>query len=621
MFGKVVRQILIKKDMIQERLPQPAIARRKTLIIGLIAVVIIVMEIWTQFPDRVTPLERLELAASDAALRMVGENAPDEDIVIVDIDDASLAWVDERWPWSRSRLAEIIHWLSDAGAKVIAFDIILFDPSPDPADDQDLAQAFREANAVFTVSQVIRRSSVITREQPLEIFNQVINGYGITEVERDDDAIVRGVNAFEIVDGEVIYHWAFDIAAFHLDSGRPTQPSLASVQFNGKTVPLNQRSRLLINYAGPPQTYPTYSAAFVPLGDYDPVNFRDKIVFIGTSSETLQDLYPTPYSATKLTSGVEIVANTVATLISGKYLRLTPPWMTILIIVGLAFLARLLSGIQQPTLANLAMIAGVAAYFLLRQMVFLRTGWQFAIVSPSLMLLLGVIVPSLDQAIQQELEKRRIRNLFSRFISPQMVDQLLETQDIESLNKRTELTIMFSDLRGFTSLSEKMSPEDLVKLLNPYLQVMTEIIHNYGGTVDKYEGDAIIAFFGEPLPLSNHAHRAAMAALEMRQALKQLNQTWQSQGLYIEELEMGIGINTGDVFVGLIGSQQRVNYTIIGDTANLAARLQEQTKELGHQILISGSTYARIKDSLHSEYVDTRILRGKSEPVEIYCLT
>jgi adenylate cyclase len=606
--------------MAQDNLSQSTIARRKTLIIILIAVVLIILEIWTQFPDRTTPLERLELSAGDTAIRLRGEQPPNEDIVIVDIDDESLAWVDERWPWSRSRLAEIITWLNTAGAKAIAFDITLFDPSPNSADDQALAEAFRGANAVFTVSQVFKTSSAVTQERPLEVFRRVVNGYGITEIERDDDAIVRGVNAFEIVDDEVVYHWAFEIAAFYLGTTRPTQPSLASLQFNGKTVPLNQRSRLLVNYAGPPQTYPTYSVAFVPLGDYASEIFRDKIVLIGTSSETLQDLYPTPFSATRLTPGVEIVANAVATLISGEYFRLTPPWTTILIIIGLALLARLLSGIPRPTIAILSMAAGILGYFLLRQFIFIRTGWQFAIVSPSLMLLLGVVAPSLDQAILQELEKRRIRSLFSRFISPQMVDQLLKTQDLDSLNKRTELSIMFSDIRGFTSLSEKMSPYDLVNLLNPYLQAMTEIIHKYGGTVDKYEGDAIIAFFGEPLPFGDHALRAAMAAIEMRQALQKLNLAWQAQGLFDGKLEMGIGINTGEVFVGLIGSEQRVNYTIIGDTANLAARLQDQTKELGHPILISGTTYTRIKDKLQAEYIDTRILKGKSEPVEIFRL-
>ena len=236
------------------------------------------------------------------------------------------------------------------------------------------------------------------------------------------------------------------------------------------------------------------------------------------------------------------------------------------------------------------------------------------------MLFLGVVVPSLEQAVTQEVEKRRVRNMFSRFISPEMVNQLLDTQDISSINKRTELTILFSDIRGFTTLSEKLSPEDVVSLLNPYLEIMSAIIHKHGGTVDKYEGDAIVAFFGEPIPHKDHAVRAARAALEMREALNRLNKKWQTEGTYTDTFEMGIGLNTGEVFVGLLGSEERVNYTIIGDAANLAARLQDQTKEFGFPILISGETNESIKAQFYSEFVAKLVLKGKSEAVEIFRL-
>jgi adenylate cyclase len=286
-----------------------------------------------------------------------------------------------------------------------------------------------------------------------------------------------------------------------------------------------------------------------------------------------------------------------------------------------AILARAIISIQQPTFSSLLMVIGVSVYILIRQVLFYQTGQQFPIVSPSLMLILGVVIPTLEQAVTQELEKRRVRSLFSRFISPQMVDQLLQTQDIDSLNKRTELTILFSDIRDFTTLSESMSPDDLVALLNPYLETMSKIIHKYGGTVDKYEGDAIVAFFGEPIPLKDHAIRASFAALEMNTALQKLNQDWLSAGILSSALEMGIGINTGEVFVGLLGSEQRINYTVIGDAANLAARLQDQTKELKTPILISKNTYTAINGIVKAEYLTTQILKGKKEPVEIYRLT
>jgi adenylate cyclase len=213
-----------------------------------------------------------------------------------------------------------------------------------------------------------------------------------------------------------------------------------------------------------------------------------------------------------------------------------------------------------------------------------------------------------------------VYNLFSRFISPRMVEQMLETQDINSLNKRTELTILFSDIRGFTTISEKMAPDYLVSLLNPYLETMTAIIHKHGGTVDKYEGDAIVAFFGEPIPHQDHSVRAAAAALDMRAALSRLNNSWQNQGVYFANFEMGIGINTGEVFVGLLGSQERVNYTVIGDAANMAARLQDKTKEYGYPILISSATHKQIQHKFNTVFVEETVLKGKSEPVAIYQL-
>ncbi len=594
--------------------------RRKTLIILLIAVILAALELFTNFPEVATPLERLELAAIDTAIRWRGVQSPNENIVIVAIDDASLGWVSERWPWSRSRLAEIVNWLNQAGARTIAFDIFLFDPALNPEDDLALAEAFRDANSVVTVSQIFSTQYSTTLDRPEDLFLPVIDGHGITEIERDDDAIVRGVTAYKDFKGETIYNWAFDVARVYLEIDPPSNPTPASVIFNGTKVPLNQRGELLINYAGPPQTYPTYSAAFVVEGDYDPSIFKDKIVLIGASSETLQDLYPTPFSATNLTPGVEVVANTVATLLSGHFLSRTPPWLTLGLLLGMAVLARFLINIPQPTISSILMVVSVLIYLVLRQFFFYRTGLQLAIVTPSLMLILGVVIPTLEQAVTQEFEKRRIRALFSRFISPQMVTQLLETQDIDSLNKRTSLTIMFSDIRDFTSLSERMTPEDLVALLNPYLATMSKIIHQYGGTVDKYEGDAIIAFFGEPIPHKDHAMRAAFAALEMNTALQKLNQDWLSAGILSSPLKMGIGLHTGDVFVGLLGSQERINYTVIGDAANLAARLQDQTKELGHPVLISRETYQAIKGKIKTEFLISRRLKGKSEPVEIYRL-
>jgi adenylate cyclase len=262
-------------------------------------------------------------------------------------------------------------------------------------------------------------------------------------------------------------------------------------------------------------------------------------------------------------------------------------------------------------------VYGAIYYF-----IFSEKGIYLPFIAPETMLFLGVTMPTLEQALAQEMEKRRVRNLFSRFISPKMVDQLIATQDINSLNKRSEITVLFSDIRGFTTLSEKLTPDGVVKLLNPYLDAMTKVVHKHGGTVDKYEGDAVLAFFGEPVRYEDHALRAARAALDMRLALAELTDDWEKAGVLPEDFifDIGIGLNSGDVFVGLLGSEERINYTIIGDNVNLAARLQDLTKVYGWSIIISESTNRQIAEEFKTEFIEAVRVKGKSEFVNIYKL-
>lgn len=596
--------------------------RHTWFIIG-IAMILILLEIAGNFPRLINPFNGLELATWDTFFRLRGQRPPNNDVVIVAIDDASLNWVNQPWPWPRSQLAAIVNWLSNAGARVIGVDIFLFDPSANPAEDQALASALVNANASVSVNQIHSTSqfSGLTNELPLPIFQKALTSFGITEVTRDQDAITRGVAGYESFNDSIYYNWSFQLARLFLGVDPPTNPTPAGLTFNGKYVPLNNDNQLLINYAGPSGTYVhTYSAAFVPLGDYSPDLFRNKIVLIGSTSPTLQDYYPTPFSPNSPTPGVEIVANTVATILQGSYLHKAPPWTTIVLIILTAVAAWFISKISRPSLAIIILIGSLMGYFLVQYLIFAQIRWEFAVITPGAMLFLGVIIPTLDQAVTQELEKRRVRNLFSRFISPDMVSQLIDTQNINSLNRRSEVTILFSDIRSFTTFAEKLKPEEVVSFLNPYLAAMTSVIHKHGGTVDKYEGDAIVAFFGEPIQYPDHARRAVLAALEMRQVLYDLNRQWISEGRSNDGFETGIGLNTGQVFVGLLGSEQRMNYTIIGDNANLAARLQDQTKEFGWPILISESTYQQVKDEFEAEFADSRLVKGKTEPVGIYKL-
>ena len=574
-------------------------------------------EIIAAFPSRMTPIKRIDLSARDAAMRLRGIRPPDDRIVIVAIDDFSFNWTGYAWPWSRAYLAEIIHTLNEDGARLIGVDITLFEPSESPEDDDALAKALQDANASAGVMQIYQdQQGVISLRLPISPYRNSFDGIGITRVTLDRDAIARGVPAYAFYGNDIYYSWVFEIARILTESAPPSNPSPRALTFNHERVPL-QNGLLLINFAGPPETYPTYSAARVPLGDYPPETFRDKIVLIGATSPTLQDVYPTPFSSQNRMPGVEIIANAVDTVLNHRYLRVVPLWGNLLLLALAALLAAWILRASSPGKAlawmSLAMLFYLGVYGF-----FFQKGIYLPLASPEAMLFFGTVLPTLGEAVSQEIEKRRVRALFTRFISPEMVNQLLATQDINSLNKRANLTILFSDIRNFTSLSEKLSPEDVVALLNPYLEMMTAIIHKHGGTVDKYEGDAIVAFFGEPVQHPDHARRAARAAVEMYLSLKTLKARWKAEGRAPSHFDIGIGLNSGEVFVGLLGSRERLNYTIIGDNANLASRIQDLTKRYAHPILVSESTWLQIADEFEGAFVDAVRVKGKSKTVRLY---
>ncbi len=608
------------KKLMQEKQP---FNLRFLLLFGT-TIAVLLFQMLEIIPGVTTPFGRLEYSARDALMRLRGSQDASEDIVIVAIDDFSFNWTGYRWPWSRAYYAEIVDQINNGGGKVVGLDLFLFAPDSESENDPLLADSLAKVPASVTVAQIAKDPSttymVSSLSQPLPAYLQVLDGVGITAFTRDEDAIVRSVQAYDLFQDQVYYNWAFEVARLYMGADQPAKPTNTSLQYNHANVPLHSK-QILINYAGAAGTYTTYSAANVHDGvtlEENPEAFRDKIVLIGATTVTLQDVYPTPYATQIPTAGVEVVANAIDTILQGKYLTEAPPWLALMLVVMAAIIAAFIARSQRPSITVLVLGGVMVAYIIFSFLVLTKSNYILPIVFPLTMLFLGVVIPTLEQAVAQELEKRRLRNLFSRFIAPEMVDQMVKTQDINSLNKRANLTILFSDIRGFTTLSEKLSPEGVVNLLNPYLEAMTAVVHNYGGTVDKYEGDAIVAFFGEPVSFEDHAARTVRAAVDMLKALDDLSETWLAEQRLEKRFNIGIGINTGEVFVGLLGSKERINYTIIGDNANLAARLQDLTKTYSWPILISESTYQSVKDEFETEFVDAVTVKGKTKPVNIY---
>jgi adenylate cyclase len=593
------------------------LSSRTTIIAG-IAVLLVSLQVLGLWPGMTTPLELMELSAHDTLMRLRPEPQKSAQIVIVAIDDDSFNWTGYHWPWPRTYLAKIVDRLNQAGAKVIGLDVFLFAPDPDPEGDPALAQAFAQSNAAVGVANILHGESD-TEQKPLALYRKSFTGVGITPTSLDEDAILRSVQVYDRIGTQTYTHWAFEIARLYLGVPQPGGFSDTGVTFNGQEVPLHQR-QMLVNFSGPARTYPTYSAFKVVEGDISADVFKDKIVLIGATSPSLQDLWATPYSASNRTPGVEVVANTVDTVLTGHYLNLTPPWVNLLETLLMALVAAMILRLREPLRIVAALLAGIVIFFALGYWLFAFQRYVLALVAPGGMLFLGVILPTMGQAVSQELEKRRLRSLFGRFLSSEIIDQMISSSDLSSLNKRSDITVLFSDIRGFTTLSEKLTPEQVVALLNPYLEAMTEIIYRNGGTVDKYEGDAVMAFFGEPVAYPDHALRATRTALEMHLSLGGLNKRWHADGILPSDtdFQIGIGLNSGQAFVGLLGSQQRVNYTAIGDNVNLAARLQDLTKTYRWPILISDAIYQQVKAEFDAEFIDSVVVKGKTEPVSIY---
>jgi adenylate cyclase len=375
----------------------------------------------------------------------------------------------------------------------------------------------------------------------------------------------------------------------------------------------------LINYYGGEQQFDYYSISDVVLGRIAPDTFREKIVLLGFTADIYQDLHSTSFQPISY-PGVETHTTIIANILDQDFL--TRPGGIFLIDLLILFLMSVLLGILLPhtrpvsgaiaLILCIAAVFGAAYYAFVAQKVWLNT------VYPTLFVLLNYVALTSYKYLTEERRKKEVKKAFQHYVAPAVVNQMLDRVDQLHLGgERKELTALFSDIRGFTSISEKMTPEALVRFLNEYLSAMTGIVLQYEGTVDKYMGDAIMAFYGAPLDQADHAARACRTALDMMTRLRELRTEWEARGL--PPMNIGIGINSGDMSVGNMGSEERFDYTIMGDNVNLASRLEGINKQYGTNIVISQFTYALIQEqSFIARELDSVRVKGKQEPVIIY---
>ncbi len=389
------------------------------------------------------------------------------------------------------------------------------------------------------------------------------------------------------------------------------------------TIPMDTDGLMNINFRGGRYCFPYHQILPVARGEIDPVemqkDFEGKIILVAmyyaTGVSTAQDIHLSPYGTM---AGIEHQAYAINTILNQDFAHSVPPLVNLVILLVIA----LVTGFFQPRVATWLSIAVSAGIFLIYYVVtvyvsfdifsYLHILWTVGI-EQVLMLIAFVVF----RVLAEEENVKFIRGTFSKFVSQDVVDELLANPAAIALGgSKREVSVFFSDVRGFTTISEALGPEELVQLLNEYLSEMTELIIHYRGTIDKYMGDAIMAFWGAPVENPDHAYYTCVAAIAQYRALQTMKTGWAEKGT--TQLDIGIGINTGMAVVGNMGSSRRMDYTLMGDTVNLGSRLEGITKTYGVKIVISEFTYERVKDRVWARELDLVQVKGKNEPVRIY---
>jgi adenylate cyclase len=551
-------------------------------------------------------LRSLELHTVDARFAIRGSQGAPKDVVVVQIDDTTFNDLNNRhlpsqWPFPRRDHALVIDHIAAGNPKAIAFDV-QFTEATDPADDNALIKAVAKAGHVV----------LATTEVDAQGHANVFGG----------DAVVRSVgatvgNAVLVPDPDGVLRrlpystqglTSFAVAAAEVARGRKIARPPAGASW--------------IDFAGPPGTVKTYSYSKVMLGLVPASAFTGKIVVVGPSAPSLQDVHATSTSGSEVMSGAEIQANAVETALHGFPLRSAPIWLGLGLIVLFGLLPAVaslrLKALHTPALALLC-----GALFAVAVQLSFDHGRIVLFTYPLLALALSSVGSIVVWYVLEAFERALTRDVFARFVPSSVVDQVLARTGGELRLGGEEVygTVMFTDLRGFTTFSEALEAPEVIGLLNRYLSEMSEAVLAHGGTLVSYTGDGMMAVFGAPLEQADHADRALATAREMlEERLPRFNERLREEG-HEHGFKMGIGLNSGPFMSGNVGSEQRLEYTAIGDTINTASRIEGMTKGTPYALFLADSTRealtAETKDLL---YVDELAVRGRKAPIKLWSL-
>ena len=594
-------------------------------------------------------LNGFELRTIDYRYRLREGKAPRDDIAIVAVDDSTVARLGWPCPWEKT--AQVIDALDAAGARTIVFDIFFVDKrKSDPTGEDDLARATRESGRVihagyhhqassgplsdeqvsawerFRLTPRVRSGGVVPSFEglvpPLPSIAAASRGLGYADLPTSADNTFRAVFHLAVCDDG--YYPSLALAAAMADLGVDPEDIVLetgrAIRLGpDRRVPINGGGHTLIDFAGGRGEYPVISFADVLEWDRDLARQKvgGKLVLVGSMATGDTDLRPNPFSGNY--SGVETHACAIADILSNRFLRESAPAADLLLLVGLTLIIGLIAPRVAPLPGAAAALFVVLGYDIAAVELFRHARLVVQIVPQNIAVVLAYVAILIYRLFSGEREREQLRATFGRYVPEQIADRVASMSPAALLEgERREVTVLFTDIRNFTSLTQEMQPEDTVALLNRYFTLMHEVVWKFEGTLDKYMGDAIMAVWNAPADQPGHVELAVQAALEMQRQVEANQDEWAFLGM--PRLRVGMGVHTGVAVAGNVGSKQRVQYTVMGDEVNLAWRLQELTKQYDFSILVSGDVHEAAAHLVEATELDTVQVRGRSARVPVYAI-
>jgi len=574
----------------------------------------------------VQPFYSVNLWVSD---QLFISEPPSPNIVIAGIDDDTLEAYGLWAEWPRSLHAQAIDNLSQAGAKVIGFDVIFTDNS---TDDEMLATAIAEADNVVLAAvgtqPVSQSGPEITYDDfllPVAPLEQAASSIGHANVVPDGDGTVRRLPLIvKSSSGQIYPSLTLAVLYREFSMSLPQEYPLenGAVNLLYRDIPVDASYFLRINFAADNAERPYVSYGDVISGNFDQSIVENKIVLIGMTATGETDAWAIPTSAGKV-PGVFIHAGAMDTILTQRFLRepgILITLMIMLLLVGITAFALPRCGTRHWT--DIAKGAGITAGLfiacLVGGFVAFDRGYVLDLFYPLLLLPVIYVGNIIYIVVMEQSDKRFVKELFGRYISPQIANEIVSRADAGELRlggEQREVSVLFADIRNFTTISEQLAPEDIVKMLNTYLSVMADAVVRHNGIVNKFAGDSIMAVWNAPQSQPEHALLAVKAAWEAQQKVAELKQS-DSQ---LFPVQFGIGINTGIALAGNVGSAGRSEYTVIGDSVNTSSRICSSTP--GGEVWIGAETYNQTKDYIETEKLEPQSLKGKAAPVAVYRVT